>query len=61
MASLDLVKKQKPIPGFGSEGGLYGHPHPDVHIVHLRQAVAAEPNAFNPKITIQASQAELIS
>lgn len=58
--SLDLIRKHKAIDGYGTDAGLYSHPFPDVIISHFKEAVASEPGATNPKITIACASNEII-
>jgi hypothetical protein len=58
--ALDLTKRHKAIDGYGTDGGLYAHPHPEVNIIHFKEAVASYPNSAAPKVTIQAATNECI-
>ena len=59
-ATMDLIKKHKPIQGYGTDQGLYAHPFPEVGMIQLKQAVVSYPNTTNPKVTIQCSTNECI-
>jgi hypothetical protein len=59
-STLDLIKRHKPIDGYGTDAGLYAHPHPEATIVHLKEAVFENPNSANPKVTVTAATNECI-
>jgi hypothetical protein len=58
--TLDLIKRQKAVLGYGTDQGLYGHPHPHASLITWKQVVASDPASLTPKLTVASSSNEAI-
>ena len=55
-----ISKKKRSIDGYGTDGGVYAHPDPDVNICHLKMAFVDNVDSDTPRFHLQAAANECI-